>query len=299
MFLDWGDFWDTDRADRQWLFEPILAYGRGHTLYAAHKVGKSLVMLWCAVQLSQQSDTVVIYLDYEMTEDDIYERLADMGLSADTDLSRLRYALLPSLPPLDTVEGGRALFGLIDVEQAIHPDKHIAVVIDTTSRAFQGPENDSDTTRAFYRCTGLGLKQRGVTWARLDHAGKDVTKGQRGSSAKGDDVDVVWRLGKTGDRYRLICDAARMSWVPGHVDLTRTDYPLGFTIAVDEYSAEQVTLANWLDALQIPVGTFKAARAVLSEYGMSASNEVVRGAVKMRKRSAERSEAPPRPDLAE
>jgi hypothetical protein len=46
----------------------------------------------------------------------------------------------------------------------------------------------------------------------LDHAGKDVTKGQRGGSAKSGDVDAVWRLVevKPDAVYRLTCDGHRM-----------------------------------------------------------------------------------------
>jgi hypothetical protein len=50
-------------------------------------------------------------------------------------------------------------------------------------------------------------KLKGVTYLRTDHSGKDTSKGQRGSSAKNDDVDLVWRLTRTdtkaGEGVRL------------------------------------------------------------------------------------------------
>src|SRR5216117_3816193 len=98
-FLDWEAFWARDRDDHDWLVEPILARGRGHAIYARHKTGKSLVMLWLATGLaSTRDDVIVLYLDYEMGDEDLHERLSDMGYSSQSDLSRLRYALLPTLP---------------------------------------------------------------------------------------------------------------------------------------------------------------------------------------------------------
>ena len=93
--------------------------GRGHAMYAIHKTGKSLISLWCAVEMVKAGH-VVIYLDYEMTEEDVHERLSDMGYGPDTDLRRLRYALLPSLPPLDRGEGGQALAAIVNAVMAAY-----------------------------------------------------------------------------------------------------------------------------------------------------------------------------------
>jgi hypothetical protein len=127
----------------------------------------------------------VVYLDMEMTEDDLYGRAGDMGYGPDVDLSRLHYILLPSLPPLDTPEGGAAL-----MEYVLEVGAQV-VIVDTLARSVAGPESDVDTLRAFFRHTGLPLKAAGVTWARADNMGKDATKGVRGTSAKNDDVDIV------------------------------------------------------------------------------------------------------------
>ena len=42
----------------------------------------------------------------------------------------------------------------------------------------------------------MALKEAGIALLRIDHAGKDLTRGQRGTSAKRDDVEVVWFLKK-------------------------------------------------------------------------------------------------------
>jgi hypothetical protein len=287
IFVNWSDFWQTDHAETDWLFEPILARGRGHAIFASRKTGKSLVTLWMAATLATGGEPVrVVYLDYEMTGADLDERLTDMGYGPATDLSRLRYALLPSLPPLDTPDGGAALLHIVAAEQAAHPRDDLAVIIDTTSRAVTGDENSADTIRAFYRWTGLGLKQRGVTWARLDHAGKDATRGQRGSSAKDDDVDIIWRLDKAEDGYALIREAARMGWVPEKTALRRHDDPLRFTAQLLFWPEGTKALADLLDKLGLPAeATRQVARKALTDAGQTASTTVLAAAVKYRKGS--------------
>src|SRR4051812_35397035 len=63
-FIDWTEFWGRDRCETEWLVEPILAKGRGHALYAQHKVGKSLLTLSMVAELAtMREDVVVMYLD--------------------------------------------------------------------------------------------------------------------------------------------------------------------------------------------------------------------------------------------
>lgn len=300
LFVNWSDFWRKDRTEPEWLLEPIIARGRGHALYAPHKVGKSLLILWCALQLIEAGH-VVIYLDYEMGEDDLYERLEDMGHGPESDLSRLRYALLPSLPPLDRPEGGGTLCEIVDRVQAENPGRHVAVVIDTISRAAVGEEDSNDTFRDFYRHTGLGLKQRGVTWVRLDHAGKDPTRGQRGASGKGDDVDVIWLLKGTEAGYELRRDAARMGWVPERVPLAKETEPtLRFLPTAPKWPVGTHDAATHLDRLGVPLDTrLNDAQEALKRAEKGCRRAVVSAAVRWRKeRAAASSESgrEPRPE---
>ncbi|HVM10336.1 MAG TPA: AAA family ATPase [Acidimicrobiales bacterium] len=286
FFVDWSSFWAKDRRDADWLVEDVLARGRGHSLFAGHKVGKSLFTLWVSLQLIR-AEVVVIYLDYEMGEDDLYDRLSDMGHGPGSNLELLRYALLPSLPPLDQPDGATALLTLVDEVQAEHPGRHVAVVIDTTGRAVAGDENSADTIRAFYRWTGLHLKQRGVTWARLDHAGKDATKGQRGSSAKGDDVDIVWRLSRTEDGIELRREAARMGWVPERVAFHLSTEPLAYKRVAAGWPAGTKEVAELLDKVGVPLdaGERPAGKA-LREAGHKATQALIRAAIRWRRESA-------------
>jgi len=252
-FVDWSTFWDRDHDEAEWLYADVLARGRGHSLYASRKEGKSLLMLWIAAALAVGTDPVaVVYLDYEMTEADLFERLDAMGYGPGVDLSRLRYALLPTLPPLDATAGAEALMALLDAVQGAFPGHHMVVIVDTIGRAVAGAEDEADTFRAFYNHTGIGLKRRGITWARLDHSGHDP-KRPRGSSGKGDDVDVVWRLAKSDSGITLHRDLARMSWVPEKVAFGFYEEPLAFRRLADDWPDGTGETANLLDRLGVPL----------------------------------------------
>lgn len=285
-FVDWAEFWARDRREADWLFDDVLARGRGHAIYAGFKTGKSLFTLSLAAHLVLRG-VAVVYLDFEMGEDDLYDRLSDMGYGADTDLSCLHYAVLPSLPPLDTELGSLALFDKVDAVQAIHPEAHVAVIIDTTARAVAGEENSADTYRDFYRFTGLGLKQREVTWARLDHSGKDKSKGQRGSSAKGDDVDIVWRLVRTDNGIELQRDASRMGWVSAKVAFRQMADPLRFVRIAEDWPAGTAEVARILDDLGVDIAAGeRPAGQAMRDAGHHRTQQVVRAAQKYRRQVA-------------
>jgi hypothetical protein len=201
--VNWVDAYGNGDDPARWLAEPLLPQHGGVAIFAKGGTGKSLLALWLAAALSTGASLLgptepveVLYLDYEMTIRDVVERLEDMGYDDPLRLDRLHYASLPSLPSLDTLEGGRAV-----LDMATHLSTAL-VVIDTFGRAVNGEEDRSDTVRAWYRWTGQLLKDAGIAFLRIDHAGKDVTRGQRGTSAKNDDVDVVWEMSeKDGGEY--------------------------------------------------------------------------------------------------
>lgn len=285
--VNWSTFWQRERAEDDFLVAPLLARGRSHAIFAAPKVGKSLLTLdVCAARAtgkaaldSPDGDPIsVVYFDLEMTEDDLQERLDDLGYGPDNDLSMLSYYLLPTLPPLDTPAGGAA------IEQIAGDHKAELLVIDTTGRVVSGEENSADTYRAFYRNTGSRLKRMGVTVARLDHAGKDPTKGQRGSSAKADDVDVVWYMTPTEDGALVRATHRRISWVPESFALRREECPLRHMIVRGAYPEGTRTLAARLDAAGVPSdASRRKASLMLKDFdGVSARHDSVTAALRYR-----------------
>jgi hypothetical protein len=223
----------------------------------------------------------ILYLDYEMTEADIWERLNDLGYGPEFDMSHLHYAMLPSLFPLDTLEGAKQVYALAKAVEAE------VVVIDTFSRAVQGAENDADTTRAFYRYTGTALKGAGIACMRTDHAGKDTERGQRGSSGKNDDVDVVWSLERTDQGVKMHRTHSRVTWVPEHLELDQVEHDDGTVVyrIADRRQWPEGTrdLAELMDEIGIPLGASgRQAAKMLRDAGESAKNERIRAAQQWR-----------------
>jgi hypothetical protein len=299
MLIDWPTFWTVDRTEAEWLAEPVIAAHRSHAIFAPGGTGKSLLALWIASALAtgspifgrRQQPRSVLYLDYEMTEDDLSERLENMGYGPDADLTNLHYALLPSLPGLDEPEGGKAVVRLAELCDAE------LVVIDTFGRAVHGDENEADTVRAWYRWTGIHLKAAGRAFVRVDHAGKDLEKGQRGTSAKNDDVDVVWRLTKADQNtFKLIAKKRRMGWVPETVDLLmREDDCLTYSMLAGKgWPAGTADFATVLDGLGCDLKvSVRAARQAVKEAEIVVSNEVLRAALKYRREALESVPAHP------
>ena len=290
LLIVWPDFWEQDHGDAEWIAEPVIPAKRSVALFAPGGTGKSLLALWLAVHLAvgidpftgrRQKPIHVLYLDYEMTADDLAERLEQMGFGAECDLSRLHYALLPSLPGLDQPEGGKAVVRLAEIVEAD------LVVVDTFGRAVHGDENEADTVRAWYRWTGLHLKHAGRAFLRVDHAGKDLTKGQRGTSAKNDDVDVVWQMtAQEGETFKLTAKKRRMGWIPETVKIARLDdRVLRFGLVDgDTYPKGTKEVAQQLDELGIGVDeSARKARRMLTEAGHGARDLVVRAAQKYRR----------------
>jgi hypothetical protein len=184
-------------------------------IYAPGGTGKSLLALYLSAALAtgreifgiQHQSLNVLYMDYEMQQAQLYERLVAMGYNKDTDLSHLHYASLPPIGSLDKPEGAKQI---CDLARQVQAD---LVIIDTFSRAVEGAENDADTVRNFYRWTALNLKQEGRSLLRIDHAGKDLAKGARGTSAKNDDVDLVWQMTRNDSTVTLKSTKKRHTWI--------------------------------------------------------------------------------------
>ena len=289
--VDWPALWADDTDPEDWLIYPLIPRGRSVALYAPAKAGKSTIALAViAAAVSGRSvlgmgtsrPPRVLYLDYEMTQADLTDRLAGLGYGPQDDLSGLHYALLPLLAPLDTPAGARAI-----VKHATTLGVDL-VVVDTFGRAVQGDENEADTVRAFYRCTGLALKAAGIAVLRTDHAGKDTAKGQRGSSAKNDDVDVVWQLSRSDSGVVLKRTHSRVTWVPEVLTIDQHHRPDG-TITYTERRGDAYPAGTREAVLVLqqagipPTMSARKAAAMLRDAGHRVGNDVLRAAQRARK----------------
>ncbi len=224
----------------------------------------------------------MLYLDYEMSSADLWERLTELGYDQHSNLQRLHYALFPSLPALDTAEGGQYLY---DLAKRLHVD---AVVVDTIGRAIEGEENSADTIRAFYRHTAQPLKAAGISVLRTDHAGKNADKGQRGTSAKNDDVDIVYRLQRNQNGVTLNRTHSRITWAPDNVNIDYTENDDGTTtiqLAVTPVFPDGTAqIAELMDELEIPLDlSTRQTQDIMKQHGHAYRRQNIVNAVKMRR----------------
>jgi hypothetical protein len=230
-----------------------------------------------------------------MTEADLYERLSELGYGPSDDLTGLHYSLIPRIDPLDTERGAQAI---LEAAQRLNVN---CVIIDTFGRAVEGEENNADTVRAFYRHTAQSLKRAGIALLRTDHAGKNLEKGQRGTSAKNDDVDVVWQLSRQQGGVKLARTHSRVPWVPEQLNIGQTQhddgritYELTTTRTFPDGTADVAALLDDL-GLDVDVSA-RTAITALREAGHKARNDRVRAAVQMRRqRMADPFQTTPKP----
>ena len=308
--LDLKKLLTEDRPRRGWVVEGFIAENTSNAIVAPAGRRKSLVTLALAVAIASGSTFAgtmdvprarrVFYVDMELTDDDVEDRLRAFGLgpgaSTFAALDNLVYINLPPIAPLDTARGGADLLAALDVFGIGTGD---VVVLDSYQRVTQAGENDSDTTRGFYRHTGVHLKAREVTVIRLDNTGKDVEKGARGSSAKIDDVDVEWRFSSSEKQPGLIALTLGKVRQRGLTPFTlevRDDEGGVTTLhanpsAVPEETDPRAELAAWLDEQGVPVSTGEdKVWRLVKDAGRDSvwrRNSVVRPVVKRRKQAAD------------
>jgi hypothetical protein len=287
-----------DATARDWLVEHFWPRGRAMALWSPAKAGKSELALWCAVKLAQGKHpwtdapiepVSIAYFDFEMTEDDLADRLEDFEVDPMT-LANLHYALFPPLHPLDTELGG------IELLEAVQAVQARVVIIDTFTRAVSGEENDADTVRSFARHTGIRLKQLGISYLRTDHSGKDRSRGMRGTSGKRDDIDVAWGLSRFDNdtKVRLDCaGSSRVSWVGPMLELDRVvtppdsyvSYRLPVRFVTHPWPAGTAAKAQDLDDANVPLTAGRpAATAILQAAGKTPGRKnVLDAALKFRR----------------
>lgn len=212
--IDWNLLW-ADTTVEKWFVPNFICEGRAHSFYAASGLGKSLLMLevsaylakgWGVFGYEAQDPIKVLYIDNENTpKGDIKPRLKSMGFEV-ADLENLLYLSFPDLSPLNTKAGGETF------KKVVEEFKPQLVVLDTFSRFLEGDENLAQTAQTFYNWTGKFLKKNGVAYVRIDHMGKNSSSEVRGTSAKKDDVDLVWLLDEieAGKKFEMVNEKARV-----------------------------------------------------------------------------------------
>lgn len=262
--LNWNNLW-ADEQEEEWICEPLLAERRLVALYSAPKVGKSLLMLEMAASIANGSGMFgfpgttprrTLYIDFENDpRGDTKVRLIDMGYNPDL-LENLIMLSYPNMAALDSEKGAKELMAAIGAYECS------IVIIDTVSRAIMGEENENDTWLKFNRFSGMAMKRAGISMIRLDHSGKDTSKGQRGGSAKSGDVDAVWRMTKDGDIITLKCEAERFPITLKEFSLKRCESPLRHQMTVNSYQIRTDKLLSDMARAEFPKNLVKGLRDI-------------------------------------
>jgi hypothetical protein len=299
--VNWPEVWAEQPLTVDWLVEPILERGRLVCMYSLAGVGKSLLTLELAAALATGRPVLgqpasppehVLYVDLENRTVDVVERLQAYGYQPG-DLDRLHYLSFPSLRALDSGAGAAELLACVTTYGAT------VVVLDTVSRVIGGDENDSSTFLALYRHALVPLKAAGVTVMRLDHAGKDLEKGQRGSSAKEGDVDDIWVLtARSATRFGLRRTKSRSGHGDDHLEIERRFEPLRhLPVRAFAPSGRVAELIAELDASGLPDDAGRErAKSALSSQGFKVGNDVLAEVVRARKARLDLSGTGPEPD---
>lgn len=291
--INWETAFARQPDETPWLVEPLIARGRSIAIYSPPKAGKSLLTLEVAAALATgrpvlgqpaQDPMTVMYVDIENSQEDIVERLENLGYGPpDFPLlqQHLVYYSFPNLPALDSQAGGQHLTALAKHHQPA------LVVVDTVSRVIEGSENDADTFANLYRHALAPLKGMGISVIRLDHSGKDLEKGQRGSSAKNADVDAVWQVVKTTEtQLYLKREMSRQSHGVPLIELRRRADPLRHEVLAGAggLPPKVAQIVEVLDQLLVPLDAGRdECRQALADQGIKVRNEVLSQAISARK----------------
>ena len=233
-FIKWNEIWDLPR-EVNWCVPGLISFGRSHLWYGTSGMGKSLVVQEIAACAATGKSILgfpaiepikVLYLDNENTPlGDVIPRLEDMGFQKD-ELDNLAYLSFPQIPSLNLNEGGEVFTQILEKFQPK------LVILDTFSRFVDGDENQAITVQEFYKQCGIVMKRMKVAYIRIDHMGKDEEKKVRGTIAKRDDVDLIWKMKEVSpnSRFELINEKSRIPLFEKKLILDRTTKPLAHRI---------------------------------------------------------------------
>lgn len=297
---------EEDQAE-DWLIEPLILRAGGTQLQSDAGLGKSLLCFDIAMALANADHYVlgvrpklkhrVVVVDYENHPGrDVKRWIRNLGYGPDTPeaFENLLYLSMPEVEPLSTPMGGKAL-----LKAAVEFDADL-VIVDTLSRSAEGSENDADTYIDWYKHCGMPLKREGIAWLRLDHTGKDVTKGARGSSAKRGDPDLVWSMEDCkAATFALKCRKQRTPLTEDYIPVSRDPEvwegdrlvsPLRHRVEMHrtEHSARVEELVEKLDEAGVDeqMSVRETTRVVREDLDLQVKGLVIQDAVRIRKSRA-------------
>ena len=167
---------------------PDLLYKQGiHSIYSPGGTGKTIIALWCAVQVMEKG-LHVIYCDEENGSSTIAELFQCYGADPELVDTHLHYAEFPHLTSEEAEHW----------EHTINTVRPSLAVFDSFADmlALEGSdENSSVQLTSWIKHFAEPVKQMDSAALILDHISRaNSSKGARGSTAKLAKVDVAWKL---------------------------------------------------------------------------------------------------------
>jgi hypothetical protein len=169
------------------LVDDVILEAKAHAIYSGPGLGKTLWMLWAALEVVKRGAPVLIF-DAENGLRTIAPRVEAFGPDLDRVDQLMHYYEFVSLP---TTEEGRLAF-----EAKLDRIKPALVCFDSwlSFLAANGlDENSANDIATFAAHYIQPARRRGVATLLLDHVPHEG-KHARGSSRKKDELDVVWAL---------------------------------------------------------------------------------------------------------
>lgn len=306
-FEDWRALANGPAEPIEWLVHGLLAARRGHVIYSASGVGKSLLIDEMSLAMvrgglflgAQCRKSTVLVIDHENDpHGETWDRLRRMGADP-AELDQLKLLSFPEMDPLDTEKGGALVLACaLDVGADL-------VIIDTATRTIGGEENSNDTWGKWDKHTGARLRAAGIAFLRLDHSGKDGSRGARGGSNKISDVHFAWELecvDEDAQEFRLTSRKNRTLLPAKVLTFKREDTPLLRSVLTEsDWSTIQIRkeTALWeqLDRLGVsPDAGRPTCEGALKRAGATWDTNVLTAVVRARK--AQGNAFATRPDWA-
>ena len=195
-----------DYPPRDMLLSPVMAIQSLSMIFAMRGVGKTFFALSCAYAVASgggvfgrwfaPAPAKVLYIDGEMPAVTLQERLKNIAMSAESDITdpdNLRI-----LTP-DEQDGPMPNLGTKEGQEAVEPfleGVSLVVVDNIATLARTGKANDEDSWMPVQDWL-LALRRRGISVLLVHHAGKNGS--QRGTGAKEDILDTVIQLKRPSD----------------------------------------------------------------------------------------------------
>jgi hypothetical protein len=261
------------------LVKGLLLAGSLLVIYGESNSGKTFFMLDLALSVCRgglwrghrTQRGLVLYIPLEGATS-VRNRVAAYRLANPDVHGGIPFAIIPQAVDFLDTEAVGALIDTIRAAEAECGDKVVLVCIDTFARAVAGgDENTAKDVGLAVKCADRIRNETGACVAFVHHAGKDATKGARGSSALRAAVDTeILVEGQNGQRVATVTkqrDLESGQRMPFEL------LPVDIATDPDDGTPIRSCVVKHLDAEQVPTAVFAQMRGKAQRQLLAALRE--------------------------